>query len=42
MLSPVGRSDSWLPRVDRRHPVLFDHPVDHVPGMALQEAGRQA
>ncbi|MEU6669338.1 ScbA/BarX family gamma-butyrolactone biosynthesis protein [Streptomyces sp. NPDC046727] len=29
-------------RVDLRHPVLFDHPVDHVPGMLLLEAARQA
>jgi hypothetical protein len=28
--------------VDTRHPVLFDHPVDHVPGMLLMEAARQA
>jgi hypothetical protein len=29
-------------RVDLRHPVLFDHPVDHVPGMLVLEAARQA
>ncbi|MFG3232732.1 ScbA/BarX family gamma-butyrolactone biosynthesis protein [Streptomyces antibioticus] len=29
-------------RVDLRHPVLFDHPVDHAPGMLLLEAARQA
>lgn len=29
-------------RVDLSHPVLFDHPVDHVPGMLLLEAARQA
>ncbi|MFJ9544513.1 AfsA-related hotdog domain-containing protein, partial [Streptomyces sp. NPDC101225] len=29
-------------RADTRHPVLFDHPVDHVPGMVLLEAARQA
>jgi hypothetical protein len=28
--------------VDTRHPVLFDHPLDHVPGMLLMEAARQA
>ncbi|MEV0279514.1 ScbA/BarX family gamma-butyrolactone biosynthesis protein [Streptomyces sp. NPDC050610] len=33
---------SWQLRIDRGHPVLFDHPVDHVPGMALLEAARQA
>lgn len=31
-----------LLRVDATHPVLFDHPVDHVPGMLLMEAARQA
>lgn len=29
-------------RVDLSHPVLFDHPVDHAPGMLLLEAARQA
>jgi hypothetical protein len=29
-------------RVDPRHPSLFDHPLDHVPGMAVLEACRQA
>ncbi|MEU6373597.1 ScbA/BarX family gamma-butyrolactone biosynthesis protein [Streptomyces sp. NPDC046909] len=29
-------------RVDLGHPVLFDHPVDHVPGMLVLEAARQA
>jgi hypothetical protein len=29
-------------RIDGEHPVLFDHPVDHVPGMVLMEAARQA
>jgi hypothetical protein len=29
-------------RVDPTHPILFDHPVDHVPGMVLLEAARQA
>jgi hypothetical protein len=27
--------------VDRDHPVFFDHPQDHMPGMLLLEAGRQ-
>lgn len=27
--------------VDDRHPCLFDHRLDHVPGMLLLEAGRQ-
>ncbi|MEE1753360.1 ScbA/BarX family gamma-butyrolactone biosynthesis protein [Streptomyces sp. SP18CS02] len=29
-------------RVDTGHPVLFDHAVDHVPGMLLLEAAHQA
>ncbi|MFJ9902676.1 ScbA/BarX family gamma-butyrolactone biosynthesis protein [Streptomyces sp. NPDC101152] len=32
----------WELRVDTGHPVFFDHPVDHVPGMMLMEAARQA
>jgi len=32
----------WELRVDTGHPVFFDHPVDHVPGMVLLEAARQA
>ncbi|MGL5851416.1 MAG: ScbA/BarX family gamma-butyrolactone biosynthesis protein [Phycicoccus sp.] len=32
----------WALRVDTRHPSLFDHPADHVPGMLLFEAARQA
>lgn len=28
--------------VDDTHPVMFDHPLDHLPGMLLLEAGRQA
>ncbi|MEU5404227.1 ScbA/BarX family gamma-butyrolactone biosynthesis protein [Streptomyces sp. NPDC005963] len=42
VLSPTGAENRWQLRVDTRHPVLFDHPVDHVPGMALCEAVRQA
>ncbi|MGW7823520.1 ScbA/BarX family gamma-butyrolactone biosynthesis protein [Streptomyces puniciscabiei] len=42
VLSPVGGPHRWQLRVDTRHPVLFDHPVDHVPGMVLLEAARQA
>ncbi|RFU86761.1 A-factor biosynthesis protein [Streptomyces triticagri] len=29
-------------RADPEHPVLFDHPVDHLPGMVAMEAARQA
>ncbi|MER6028125.1 ScbA/BarX family gamma-butyrolactone biosynthesis protein [Streptomyces sp. NPDC001851] len=33
---------TWLLHVDQSHPVFFDHPSDHVPGMLLLEAVRQA
>ncbi|MFI9307620.1 ScbA/BarX family gamma-butyrolactone biosynthesis protein [Streptomyces triculaminicus] len=36
------RPGRWLLRADGRHPILFDHPVDHIPGMVLLEAARQA
>ncbi|MEU5979081.1 ScbA/BarX family gamma-butyrolactone biosynthesis protein [Streptomyces sp. NPDC047315] len=42
VLSPIGEPDRWTLRVDTQHPILFDHPVDHVPGMLLIEAARQA
>nr|WSY53282.1 hypothetical protein OG999_26275 [Streptomyces sp. NBC_00886] len=42
LLSPTDSSTRWQLRVDRAHPVLFDHPVDHAPGMLLLEAARQA
>ncbi|MER7760762.1 ScbA/BarX family gamma-butyrolactone biosynthesis protein [Streptomyces sp. NPDC097619] len=42
VLSPAGPGRHWRLRVDTAHPVLFDHPVDHVPGMLLLEAARQA
>ncbi|MGW2236729.1 ScbA/BarX family gamma-butyrolactone biosynthesis protein [Streptomyces sp. NPDC001759] len=42
VLSPIGEPNRWQLRVDTRHPVLFDHMVDHVPGMLLLEAARQA
>jgi hypothetical protein len=32
----------WHLRVDPNHPVIFDHVIDHVPGNAAVEAGRQA
>ncbi|MEV6803914.1 ScbA/BarX family gamma-butyrolactone biosynthesis protein [Streptomyces sp. NPDC051132] len=32
----------WELRVDTGHAGFFDHPVDHVPGMVLIEAARQA
>lgn len=42
VLAPRGEPDSWEIRADVNHPVLFDHPVDHLPGMTLVEAMRQA
>uniref|UniRef100_A0AAU2V5R4 A-factor biosynthesis hotdog domain-containing protein n=1 Tax=Streptomyces sp. NBC_00003 TaxID=2903608 RepID=A0AAU2V5R4_9ACTN len=42
VLSPLGEPGRWQLRVDTRHPILFDHPVDHIPGMMLIEAARQA
>jgi hypothetical protein len=42
VLSPAGTDNRWHLRVDTSHPVFFDHPVDHVPGMLLLEAARQA
>ncbi|MER7397535.1 ScbA/BarX family gamma-butyrolactone biosynthesis protein [Streptomyces sp. NPDC000151] len=42
VLSPTAETDRWQLRADISHPVLFDHPVDHAPGMLLVEAARQA
>ncbi|MFJ8646019.1 ScbA/BarX family gamma-butyrolactone biosynthesis protein [Streptomyces sp. NPDC093546] len=36
------RAGRWWLRLDQDHPVLFDHESDHVPGMMLVEAFRQA
>lgn len=33
---------NWQMVIDTSHPVLFDHPLDHVPGMLVMEASRQA
>ncbi|MFI6099272.1 ScbA/BarX family gamma-butyrolactone biosynthesis protein [Lentzea sp. NPDC051213] len=41
VLSAMPGGHTWQLRVDQTHPVLFDHPVDHVPGMVLMEAARQ-
>ncbi|MGW0775339.1 ScbA/BarX family gamma-butyrolactone biosynthesis protein [Streptomyces sp. NPDC002835] len=37
-----GAGNRWELRIDTAHPTYFDHPVDHVPGMVLLEAARQA
>ncbi|MFJ7150964.1 ScbA/BarX family gamma-butyrolactone biosynthesis protein [Streptomyces sp. NPDC100445] len=42
VLSATGEPGRSRLRVDLSHSVLFDHPVDHVPGMLLLEAARQA
>ncbi|WP_328580723.1 ScbA/BarX family gamma-butyrolactone biosynthesis protein [Streptomyces sp. NBC_00370] len=42
VLAPTGRPDRWQLRVDVTHPLYFDHPMDHVPGMILLEAAHQA
>ncbi|MEU6094337.1 ScbA/BarX family gamma-butyrolactone biosynthesis protein [Streptomyces sp. NPDC047079] len=33
---------AWVLAMDRTHPVFFDHESDHIPGMVLIEAVRQA
>jgi hypothetical protein len=42
VLSPTNSPRRSQLRVDLSHPVLFDHPVDHAPGMLLLEAARQS
>ncbi|MFI8930497.1 ScbA/BarX family gamma-butyrolactone biosynthesis protein [Streptomyces sp. NPDC053474] len=42
VLSPTPHPHHWTLRNDTTHPTLFDHPVDHTPGMLLLEAARQA
>ncbi|MFD8739473.1 ScbA/BarX family gamma-butyrolactone biosynthesis protein [Streptomyces sp. NPDC059618] len=42
VLSPTPTPDLWQLRTDTTHPILFDHAVDHAPGMLLLEAARQA
>ncbi|MFD4654645.1 ScbA/BarX family gamma-butyrolactone biosynthesis protein [Kitasatospora sp. NPDC058444] len=42
VLGPTLAPDTWLLRADATHPVLFDHELDHVPGMLVLEAARQA
>ena len=42
VLAPADRPGSWLLRAHTGHPVLFPRPNDHVPGMVLFEAARQA
>jgi hypothetical protein len=42
VLAATPADNVWRLRVDQRHPVMFDHPTDHVPGMVAMEAARQA
>ncbi|MBV9022840.1 MAG: hypothetical protein JO362_03290 [Streptomycetaceae bacterium] len=42
VLAPTDRPGRWLLDPDPQHPILFDHSGDHVPGMVLLEAARQA
>ncbi|MFF9221198.1 ScbA/BarX family gamma-butyrolactone biosynthesis protein [Streptomyces viridosporus] len=42
VLAPTSEQRLWQLRVDTSHPVLFDHALDHVPGMLLLESVRQA
>ncbi|ALO98557.1 Transcriptional regulator [Streptomyces hygroscopicus subsp. limoneus] len=42
VLAEAEHAGRWQLRADQDHPVLFDHPVDHAPGMLLLEALRQA
>ncbi|MDQ1356083.1 MAG: 2-oxo-3-(phosphooxy)propyl 3-oxoalkanoate synthase [Acidimicrobiaceae bacterium] len=39
---PGAAHATWPLRIDPNHPALFDHPLDHIPGMAQLEAARQA
>ncbi|MEU6556294.1 ScbA/BarX family gamma-butyrolactone biosynthesis protein [Streptomyces sp. NPDC046915] len=41
VLSPTPSPLRTQLRTDLSHPILFDHPVDHAPGMLLLEAARQ-
>ncbi|WP_307125678.1 ScbA/BarX family gamma-butyrolactone biosynthesis protein [Streptomyces sp. B1I3] len=42
LLVPTGRAGRWQLRVDTSHPTLYQGPKDHIPGMVLIEAARQA
>ncbi|MER7911275.1 ScbA/BarX family gamma-butyrolactone biosynthesis protein [Streptomyces sp. NPDC096068] len=42
LLSPTGEPNRWRLRNDVSDTALFDHPVDHVPGLVLVEAADQA
>jgi hypothetical protein len=42
LVAATPTDGTWALRFDPDHAVLFDHPVDHVPGMVLVEGARQA
>ncbi|MFF7365244.1 ScbA/BarX family gamma-butyrolactone biosynthesis protein [Streptomyces sp. NPDC008125] len=42
LLAPASRSDQWQLRVDTGHTTLYQGAKDHIPGMVLIEAARQA
>ncbi|GAA0477706.1 ScbA/BarX family gamma-butyrolactone biosynthesis protein [Streptomyces sp. NPDC046215] len=42
LLSPTSDPRQWLLRHPFANTVLYDHPVDHVPGLVLIEAAHQA
>ncbi len=42
LLSAGSAPGTWVLRAERDHPVLYDHPLDHVSAMAAMEAMRQA
>ncbi|MFF8531893.1 ScbA/BarX family gamma-butyrolactone biosynthesis protein [Streptomyces sp. NPDC015532] len=42
VLTPTNHPSQWLLTPNLNHPVLFDHTSDHIPGMVLLEAARQA
>ncbi|MFE6721804.1 ScbA/BarX family gamma-butyrolactone biosynthesis protein [Streptomyces albidoflavus] len=42
VLAPTTHPGMWRLNPDPSHPVMFDHDGDHMPGMVLLEAARQA
>jgi 2-oxo-3-(phosphooxy)propyl 3-oxoalkanoate synthase len=42
LLAPGDQPHQWRLAVDTCHPTLFQRPNDHIPGMVLLEAARQA
>ncbi|MFF7994378.1 ScbA/BarX family gamma-butyrolactone biosynthesis protein [Kitasatospora xanthocidica] len=42
VLAPTDAPGTWHLTPDFWHPILFDHANDHIPGMVLIEAARQA